>query len=95
MTIGDFFGIHQEVKSSLDHYMAIKIIEIMEENVPDILQTFDVYSLVVDKINELVIEDVEKLLMMVIEKQLKWINIFGAILGGIIGVSQIIVNSLL
>lgn len=95
MTIGDFFGIHQEVKSSLDHYMTIKIIEIMEENVPDILQTFDVYSLVVDKINELVIEDVEKLLMMVIEKQLKWINIFGAILGGIIGVSQIIVNSLL
>lgn len=95
MTIGDFFGIHQEVKASLDHYMTIKIIEIVEENVPDILQTFDVYSLVVDKINELVIEDVEKLLMMVIEKQLKWINIFGAILGGIIGVSQIIVNSLL
>jgi uncharacterized membrane protein YheB (UPF0754 family) len=46
----------------------------------------------VNKINALDVADVEKLILMVIAKQLKWINVFGAILGAIIGAIQILLK---
>ena len=60
----------------------------MDARVPDILQSIDIHDLVVSKINGLNIEEVESLLLRVIEKHLRWINIFGALLGGLIGLIQ-------
>jgi uncharacterized membrane protein YheB (UPF0754 family) len=40
-------------------------------------------------------QNVEGLLLMVIERHLKWINIFGALLGSLIGFMQVIINKVL
>lgn len=92
--VRDFFGINEEVKTKIDRYISNRVISLLETRVPHIVRGFDVHSLVVDKINSLNIENVEKLLLMVIEKHLKWINIFGAILGAFIGALQVILNRL-
>ena len=49
-------------------------------------------QLVVDKVNGLNVAEVEKLLLMVIARHLKWINLFGALLGAIIGFTQMILR---
>ena len=50
--------------------------------------------MVVEKINGLDVAQVEALLLMVIRRHLKWINIFGGILGAVIGFSQLILRLL-
>jgi len=52
------------------------------------------HAVVVSKINGLAVEDVEGLLMRVIHRHLKWINVFGAILGFLIGMMQILTRLL-
>ncbi|MQY76665.1 MAG: hypothetical protein GH155_03460 [Spirochaeta sp.] len=42
-----------------------------------------------DKVNALEVIEVERLLLQVIASHLKWINLFGALLGALIGLSQI------
>jgi hypothetical protein len=57
-----------------------------------VLETINIRKLVVDRINALNIEDVERILLLIIEKHLAWINIFGAILGAFIGGLQLLLR---
>ncbi len=90
--LGEFLGVQTGMKQSIDLFVSEKVIIILEEKIPDILDSFDVEQLVKDRINGLDMENVEKLLLMVIERHLKWINIFGAILGALIGTMQVVIN---
>lgn len=66
----------------------------IKRRVPELLQGIDVHSMVVQKIDSLDVRDVEDLLLMVIARHLKWINLFGALLGALIGGLQIALNVL-
>ena len=67
---------------------------VLESRVPALIESFDIRQLVADKVNALDVAEVEKLLLMVIARQLKWINLFGAILGGLIGLAQLLLRLL-
>lgn len=56
---------------------------------PRIVGGLNVHDVVVQRINTLDIETVEGLLLGIIKKHLRWINIFGALIGALIGGSQI------
>jgi uncharacterized membrane protein YheB (UPF0754 family) len=58
------------------------------------LGQLDIHSVVVDRINALDIERVEGLLLGIIRKHLRWINLFGALLGAMIGAVQIVLRVL-
>ena len=75
-------------------YLSGQLLRILGERLPALIESFDVRGLVVAKVNNLDVAQVEKLLLMVIAKQLKWINIFGGILGGIIGLAQLLLRVL-
>lgn len=79
-------------KNSVDDFITERISGIMDEKLPDIVATFDVHRMVVEKINALDVEAVEQLLLMVISRQLKWINLFGALLGALIGGGQVVLG---
>lgn len=66
----------------------------IKRRVPELLRGIDVHSMVVAKIDSLDVRDVEDLLLMVIARHLKWINLFGAVLGALIGGLQIALNLL-
>ena len=88
--ISDVIGVRGEHKAIVDTWIANRAVALINAKVPRILESLDVRSLVVDKINGLEVDQVEALLMRVIHRHLKWINVFGAILGFLIGMIQIV-----
>lgn len=81
-----------DTKSHIDAVLADRAVALINRRAGDILATVDVYSLVVDKINSLAIENVEELLLMVIAKHLRYINLFGGLIGAVIGATQILLD---
>ncbi len=89
---GDILNISDSVKTKLGKGLSSALIGIVDDKVPQILESIDVNTLVVDKIDTLNMEKVEKLILDIVRKQLRWINVFGALLGSIIGGAQLIMN---
>jgi uncharacterized membrane protein YheB (UPF0754 family) len=65
-----------------------KLIMALDNALPGIMQKFDIASLVETRINSLPMERVERIVLDVMADKFKWIDIFGAILGFLIGVFQ-------
>ncbi len=79
-------------KRALDEFLSDRIVNMVSSRLPELVAAFNVHQMVVDRINSLDIENVERLLLMVIARHLKWINLFGAILGSLIGGVQVLLN---
>ena len=88
-------GITSRARSRLDDAIAESVAGVVRKRVPDIVASIDIHSLVVNKVNGLRIEEVEGLLLRVIHRHLKWINVFGAILGFLIGLTQVLTRFIL
>lgn len=82
-------GIDDAAKLELSEWVSERVLGLVHERVPVVLASLDVKSLVVNRIDGLDVAQVEGLLMRVIRRHLKWINVFGAILGALIGLLQI------
>ncbi len=65
--------------------------EVLQKEVPPLIETLNVARMVEDKVNQLDILQVEGLLMGVMKEQFKYINLFGAILGFLIGLVNLAV----
>ncbi|GAB6090142.1 DUF445 family protein [Spirochaeta dissipatitropha] len=77
-------------KRMIDEYVTESFYRIMENRLPDLVDSVDFQSLVKNKVNSLDMLQVEQLLLMVMQKHLKYINIFGAFLGALIGAGQVV-----
>lgn len=86
---GNLFGLSDEGKQRLVDAAATQFEEIIDTRVPQIVTAIDIHTLVVNKIDSLDVAHVERLLLGVISRHLKWINLFGALLGALIGGSQV------
>ena len=75
-------------------WLSARLQGVLESRVPALIESFDIRQLVTAKVNALDVAQVEKLLLMVIARQLKWINLFGAILGALIGLAQLLLRLL-
>ncbi len=89
--MGELLGISDEQKARLDDFLCDRAGHLLETRLPEFVQGFDIRRMVVDRINKLDVAQVESLLMIVIAKHLKWINVFGALLGALIGLTQSVV----
>jgi hypothetical protein len=92
LTIGELLGMGPDTKRRLDEALASRALELVEVQLGGMLAGFDVRSMVVRRIEGLDVADVEKLLLIVIARHLKWINVFGALLGALIGTGQVILG---
>ncbi|MDR0644882.1 MAG: DUF445 family protein [Treponema sp.] len=86
--VADIFPITAEQKFALDAFIAEKILLIADEEIGNALVSINVQALVADRIDELDMIQVERIILDIMASQLKWINVFGAILGALIGVFQ-------
>lgn len=64
---------------------------IIQKHLPKILESVDISKIVRDRINEMDIEETEKLILQVMEKELKAIVWLGALLGMVMGSINIII----
>jgi uncharacterized membrane protein YheB (UPF0754 family) len=94
LEIGELLSIDEVKKERLDSYLSAKLLDVLKARLPNLIESFNIQKIVVDKVNQLDVVEVEKLLLMVIARHLKWINVFGAILGAFIGFTQVIINLL-
>ncbi len=88
-TLGDILVLPRDRKDRLDELLARGVFGIVVKRLPEILKSFEVASLVRDRIDELDVAEVEKLLLAVISRHLAYINVFGALLGALIGGVQV------
>jgi len=79
-------------KEKLTQILHANISTALSHQLPRIVREFNVQQFVENRINGLEIDQVERLLLIVISKHLKWINLFGALLGSLIGGIQILMQ---
>jgi uncharacterized membrane protein YheB (UPF0754 family) len=92
ITLGEFLSLGGQKKLLVDSLLAEKATNTLEENVEGALSSIDVKTLISDRINSLDMLRVEKIILDLMAGQLKWINFFGAILGALIGLLQIVLS---
>ncbi|MCK4540797.1 MAG: DUF445 family protein, partial [Spirochaetales bacterium] len=92
VNIREITGLQDGLKQRIDEAVTQKVLALFKTRITGILESLDIQTLVTDKVNSLDVAQVEDLLMYVIKKHLKWINVFGALLGSLIGALQVITN---
>ena len=84
-TLGEVFALPAATATRLDGALTRWAIAFLGERLPSVMDTIDIQSLVVAKIDALDARQVEQLLLTVMSRHLKWIKLFGAVIGALIG----------
>ena len=92
LTTREFLSLNAVNKEKADSFLALKASETLDKNVDGALSSVNVKVLVSDRINSLDMLRVEKIVLDVMAGQLKWINVFGAILGALIGFMEVLLS---
>jgi uncharacterized membrane protein YheB (UPF0754 family) len=95
VTLSSLIHLSIEQKEKIDSFISDKILSIADEKIESLLTSIDVKKMVSERIDSLDMVRVERIVLDVMDNQLKWINVFGAILGGFIGVFQSVFSRLL
>ena len=87
--LGDLAPISDKHKEQLDAFLTQQLLSFISKRLPAILQTADIHSMVKNRIDRLNALEVERLLLQIMQRHFRYINIFGAVLGACIGAMQI------
>ncbi|MEJ2518894.1 MAG: DUF445 family protein [Desulfuromonadales bacterium] len=80
-----------DAREELEDGLYRQVGEVLQKEVPPLIETLNIARMVEEKVNQLDILQVEGLLMGVMKEQFKYINLFGAILGFLIGLINLAV----
>jgi hypothetical protein len=94
-TVGSLVGLEPEATAALASGAAAWTLALIADRVAGILKTLDVRGLVADRIDQLDMESVERIVLDIMADQFMWINVFGAVLGGFIGLAQVALSLVL
>jgi len=83
-----------DVREELAEGLCQQLAEVLKHEVPPLVETLNVSRMVEEKINTLDILKVEGLLLGIMEEQFTYINLFGALLGALIGLVNLVVMGL-
>lgn len=79
-----------DVREELVDGLYGQLAELLKKEVPPLVETLNVNRMVEEKVNSLDILKVEGLLMGIMKEQFKYINLFGALLGFLIGLVNLV-----
>ncbi|MDR3020398.1 MAG: DUF445 family protein [Treponema sp.] len=94
-TIAMLLDINENNKKRLDDFLFEKLMNTADSQIEFLLSSIDIKTLVSDRIDSLDMLRVERIILDVMADQFKWINIFGGILGFLIGSFQAIFSWIL
>ena len=84
-TLAEVFALPEPTATRLDGVLTRWTIGFLGERLPSVMDTIDIQSLVIAKVDALDARQVEQLLLTVMSRHLKWIKLFGAVIGALIG----------
>ena len=79
-----------DVRAELESGLFWQLGEILKKEVPPLVETLNVQRIVAAKVNSLDLLQVEGLLMGIMQEQFKYINLFGALLGFLLGLGNLL-----
>jgi hypothetical protein len=94
-SLGALFPLGPEKKEALDSQIRDHILRLAEQQSAAALEAVNVRAMVAERINSLEMIRVERIVLDVMADQLKWIDVFGALLGFLIGLFQSLFSWLL
>lgn len=80
----------REVQSGINSYLQAQINQLLEREVPPLIEVLNIREMVARKIDGLDILHLEGLLLSIMQDQFKYINLFGALIGFIIGLLNLL-----
>ncbi|WP_461246579.1 DUF445 domain-containing protein [Treponema sp. R6D11] len=86
--ISVLFDINPDDKKKLDDFLFEKLMSAVDGQIENILSSINIKALVSERIDSLDMLNVERIILDVMADQFKWIDIFGGILGFLIGAFQ-------
>jgi hypothetical protein len=88
LAFGDILGLDSSKLASLTDRLGNLVVNMAIAEAAKILETMDIRSMVVAKIDSLDMIEVERMLLRVIDRELRAVTLFGGILGALIGLVQ-------
>ncbi len=82
------------VRSGITDYAVLSINRILLREVPDLVESLNIRRIVTEKVDSLDLLRLERLLLSIMEEQFKYINLFGGLLGFIIGLANLVIMRL-
>ncbi len=79
-----------DVREELEEGLYAQLAELLKKEVPPLVNSLNVRRIVEEKVNTLDILQVEGLLMGIMQEHFKYINLFGALLGFLIGLANLL-----
>ena len=79
------------VRNGVTEYIVLTANKMLVREVPGLVHTLNIRDMVKEKVNSLDLMRLEGLLLSIMEEQFKYINLFGALLGFMIGLLNLIV----
>ncbi len=80
-----------DVRGELEDGLYAQLAELLKREVPPLVDSLNVRRMVEEKVNTLDVLKIEGLLMGIMQEQFKYINIFGAFLGFLIGLINLVI----
>ena len=80
-----------DVNEELEEVLYQQLVEVLKKEIPVLVDALKIQQLVEAKVNSLDLLEVESLLLGVMQEQFKYINLFGALLGFLIGLLNALV----
>ena len=77
-------------RKEIAQLLADKLLEVIERELPVIMEAINIEEMVKERVNSLPIEEVEEIVLKLIDEELKHITLLGGVLGFIIGLTQLI-----
>ncbi len=93
-TVAEALGIDPERRARLSSGIADKVLELISQEAGNIIAGLDIRKIVVERIDELDVKEVERMILDVVSNELVWITVIGGVLGGLIGIVQSIIYAL-
>jgi len=87
-TIAQLLNINEEDKEKLDDYLLEKLTVTVNNQIEKVLSSINIKTLVSDRIDSLEMLRVERIILDVLSNQLKYVELFGGVLGFLMGLFQ-------
>lgn len=91
MQVCDLFKGKEERLQGIKDMVVSAYQSVIKDHLPHILQAVDIQKIIKERINEMNVLEMEKLILEVMNKELRAIEWFGALLGGIIGALNLLI----
>ncbi|PLX82746.1 MAG: DUF445 domain-containing protein [Desulfuromonas sp.] len=79
-----------DLREELEAGLYRQLADVLKKEVPPLVESLNVARIVSEKVDALDVLEVEGLLMGIMKEQFKYINLFGALLGGLIGLVNLL-----